>query len=661
MTISRTNGMQAVICTCNNTNNLTKDLSLIEKMFQSSDRKIKYQIVADFCKKTSDYKGNLLAFACSEHELGHYFLERDDTNVSHVDIKRLGSNQYKESERRAIISSLFKGALMDLEYNKIHPKRKITIKKKVIITGSGISAMITAERVSREQDIHVTMLSKEKINDSTLNKMVMSEDNLGQKLSELKTTLSKRNNVEILEEITSIHKKGHLGNFEVTTNLNNGEKRKIEAGIIALTGDFKEFDVAKLNNIPSIDGKKLFTWNNFDPTKLPANSNILIVSCVGSRSIQRPYCSSYCCQTMVKKASELAEKHVVTVLHKGIRTLGTSELIYQEARKKGVKFIAGSYTFADEFDDKFYITTENVLLQDSITIIPDIIVFSSALLPPEEIEFLDTLGLRRLENGFIDPLYTKLRTERTSIPGILISNTLLGPSLAVELEDSAKSLALEILKLLNGDISKRLFATTVNKDTCTGCETCIKNCPTTAITLVDEKASVNQDTCISCELCTIVCPTGAITVENQRENLLNAKIELMTTIYKENTSTPLIYLFACSECGQAAVNMLTELDEVLPATVPVTVSCGSSVSLISVLKCFELGADGLVLAVCRHCHKGKGHEIASGITNIAGQILDHAGLGSWRIAIRETYAHQTDSVLEAVKEISSKISTEGGR
>jgi ferredoxin len=53
----------------------------------------------------------------------------------------------------------------------------------------------------------------------------------------------------------------------------------------------------------------------------------------------------------------------------------------------------------------------------------------------------------------------------------------------------------------------------VNKDTCTGCETCIDECPAAAITLVDEKAEVNNELCVDCGSCVDVCPSEAITME----------------------------------------------------------------------------------------------------------------------------------------------------
>mgnify|MGYP001472062689 FL=1 len=53
----------------------------------------------------------------------------------------------------------------------------------------------------------------------------------------------------------------------------------------------------------------------------------------------------------------------------------------------------------------------------------------------------------------------------------------------------------------------------VDKDKCTGCETCVDECPATAITMENEKAVVNNELCVDCGSCVDVCPAEAITME----------------------------------------------------------------------------------------------------------------------------------------------------
>jgi ferredoxin len=53
----------------------------------------------------------------------------------------------------------------------------------------------------------------------------------------------------------------------------------------------------------------------------------------------------------------------------------------------------------------------------------------------------------------------------------------------------------------------------VDKDKCTGCETCVDECPAVAITIENEKAKVDKDLCVDCESCVDVCPSEAISIE----------------------------------------------------------------------------------------------------------------------------------------------------
>ena len=57
------------------------------------------------------------------------------------------------------------------------------------------------------------------------------------------------------------------------------------------------------------------------------------------------------------------------------------------------------------------------------------------------------------------------------------------------------------------------MAAVVNKDKCTGCESCVDSCPVEAISMKDGLAVVNADDCIDCGACVGECPVEAISMD----------------------------------------------------------------------------------------------------------------------------------------------------
>jgi ferredoxin len=53
----------------------------------------------------------------------------------------------------------------------------------------------------------------------------------------------------------------------------------------------------------------------------------------------------------------------------------------------------------------------------------------------------------------------------------------------------------------------------VNNAKCTGCETCVEECPSEAISMVEGKAVVDPETCIDCGVCVDACPEEALAME----------------------------------------------------------------------------------------------------------------------------------------------------
>jgi len=53
----------------------------------------------------------------------------------------------------------------------------------------------------------------------------------------------------------------------------------------------------------------------------------------------------------------------------------------------------------------------------------------------------------------------------------------------------------------------------VDQEKCTGCESCVSECPSEAIKMVKDKAVVDVEACIDCGVCVDACPEEAISME----------------------------------------------------------------------------------------------------------------------------------------------------
>ena len=53
----------------------------------------------------------------------------------------------------------------------------------------------------------------------------------------------------------------------------------------------------------------------------------------------------------------------------------------------------------------------------------------------------------------------------------------------------------------------------VDEQKCDGCETCVEECPSDAISMAGDKAVVDKDSCIDCGVCIDACPQEAISME----------------------------------------------------------------------------------------------------------------------------------------------------
>ena len=75
----------------------------------------------------------------------------------------------------------------------------------------------------------------------------------------------------------------------------------------------------------------------------------------------------------------------------------------------------------------------------------------------------------------------------------------------------------------------------IDKEKCTGCTICVKNCPVGAIDIKNEKAEIDMSKCIRCGKCHKICPQDAVRHDSEKiPQEIEENIELTRRLMKHH-------------------------------------------------------------------------------------------------------------------------------
>ncbi len=121
---------------------------------------------------------------------------------------------------------------------------------------------------------------------------------------------------------------------------------------------------------------------------------------------------------------------------------------------------------------------------------------------------------------------------------------------------------------------------------------------------------------------------------------------------------PIIVAFCCHYCAYTAADMAGSQRICYPANVKIIrVPCSGKVDAIHMLKAFENGADGVVVAGCLEgdCHFKTGNIRAAKRVSYVKKLLDEIGIGGERLEMVLMSAGMGNRFAEKAKEITEKI------
>lgn len=266
--------------------------------------------------------------------------------------------------------------------------------------------------------------------------------------------------------------------------------------------------------------------------------NVVLVQCVGSRDGERPWCSRTCCGKSIRLALSLVEANPsvnVFILYRDIRTYGTLERFYLEARERGVRFLQydpekpPSVEHVERDGRGFLkVVTTDLALGVDLSIDADLVGLAAAIVPSPDAGRLAGLFKVPLDqDGFFMEAHAKLRPVDFSTDGVFVCGLAHGPkTIGESIVQACAAASRAALVLCRESIEAGGAVSVIDSSKCSGCGVCATLCPFGAIELDERerRAVVNEALCKGCGLCASSCRCGAADVRGFTDREIHAMI-----------------------------------------------------------------------------------------------------------------------------------------
>ncbi len=405
----------------------------------------------------------------------------------------------------------------------------IAVVPKALVIGGGLAGMTAALAIGDQGfDVH----------------LVEREDSLGGNLQRVRTLLDgdPRKMLDDLKGRVNVHPRvhvhlgrqvesitGYMGNFN--TVLSGGES--LDHGVVVVaTGGTPHEPSEYLYGEDTRVVTQLEFEDQLDKGKDLPDSAVFI-QCVGSRNGDHPWCSRICCGTTVKEALRLKglkPDAEVYVLYRDVRTYGLKEDAYREAAKMGVLFIRYEPEEPPRVErdgDGLSVHVTDEVLGTPVAIPVDRVVLATAVLPRSDNGVLSKmLKVPLTKDGFFLEAHVKLRPLDFATDGVFVCGMAHWPKTVDETAGQAYGVAARVATILSREtLLSEGVVSDVDEDLCTGCGTCIAECPYSAIERTEEKkARVIPVLCKGCGICAACCPERAIEIRGFTRGQLMAQI-----------------------------------------------------------------------------------------------------------------------------------------
>ena len=505
-------------------------------------------------------------------------------------------------------------------------------------------------------------------------------------------------NITVYTGNTLAKTEGAPGLYDVT--LSGGDTLRI--GAIVLATGATAYDISKVEmygyeSSPNIITRDEFeamakkgeivqpsTGKKYENPEIPFR--VVFIQCAGSRDKELlPYCSAECCRISLKQVKYLKEQYPeaeVHVLYKDLRAFGQHENFYTDILDQGqASFTKADVTSVAPDGEVVYVTANDVLVNDELTIEADLVVLANGMAPSTvdtennpilNLSYRQGTDLPDAKYGFPDSEFIcfPYETRRT---GIYAAGTVRQPMDPLMCADDAYGAALKAIQsmeLISTGLAVHPRALDLSYpdfflQRCTDCKRCTEECPFGAIDETEKGTPLpNPTRCRRCGICMGACPERIISFKNYSVSMISNMIKEIE-IPEEDEEKPRILVLICENDAYPALD-LVGLNKIKysPFVRFIPVRCLGSVNVIWINDALASGFDGVMLIGCKHgddyqCHFIKGSELANTRMDNVQEKLKQLALESERVVIHEVSLTDYDKIPTYIDEFMEYIEEVG--
>lgn len=282
---------------------------------------------------------------------------------------------------------------------------------------------------------------------------------------------------------------------------------------------------------------------------------VAFISCVGSRdrSVDRPYCSNFCCMYTAKQAI-LTRDHIpdsrAYVFYMDIRANGKGyeEFVRRAQEEYGVEYVRGRVAHIHPVQGpeggQLMVRAADTLLGRQVELAADLVVLAvGAEASPGAPDLAEKLRISYDHYGFFLESHPKLRPVETNTVGVYLAGACQGPKDIPASVAQASAAAGKVLALLSKDtLESDPQIAQVRATRCIGCGKCERTCPFGAIRMRElrdgsKRAEVVETVCQGCGICSVTCPVRAIQLAHFTDSQLLAEVNALCRTWDETTES----------------------------------------------------------------------------------------------------------------------------